>query len=200
MIPFGEDEGVKIDVAHAHLITGLVKANKPKTVLEFGIGGGESTDAILEGLEYNQQAYKYTLVDNWYDWMPNNIKGLPDAVGECPAGVIEKYGSRIEIVTSPEQKYVFDCDKEFDFIMSDGDHHQADQWFEYVYVNLLNPGGILIYHDINVFNEPNSFPNLINIYTRCQEYGISHQLFNRNSLPTERCQRGLLAIFKEKII
>jgi len=196
MIPFGEDEGVKIDVAHAHLITGLVKANKPTTVLEFGIGGGESTDAILEGLEYNQQAYKYTLVDNWHDWMPDIMKRVAGAVGECPAGVIEKYGTRIEIVTSTEQQYVFSCDKTFDFIMSDGDHHNADQWFEYVYENLLNPGGILIYHDVNLFDD-DAFKNLITIYTRCQEYGISHQLFNRNSLPEERCQRGLLVIFKD---
>ena len=196
MIPFGEDEGVKIDVAHAHLLTGLVKANKPTTVLEFGIGGGESTDAILEGLEYNQQAYKYTLVDNWHDWMPDIMKRVAGAVGECPAGVIEKYGTRIEIVTSTEQQYVFSCDKTFDFIMSDGDHHNADQWFEYVYENLLNPGGILIYHDVNLFDD-DAFKNLITIYTRCQEYGISHQLFNRNSLPEERCQRGMLVIFKD---
>jgi len=199
MIPFGEDEGVKIDVAHAHLITGLVKANKPTTVLEFGIGGGESTDAILEGLEYNQQAYKYTLVDNWHDWMPDIMKRVAGAVGECPAGVIEKYGTRIEIVTSTEQQYVFSCDKTFDFIMSDGDHHNADQWFEYVYENLLNPGGILIYHDVNLFDD-DAFKNLITIYTRCQEYGISHQLFNRNSLTNERCQRGLLVIFKPEVI
>ena len=196
MIPFGQDEGVKIDVAHAHLVTGLVKANKPKTILEFGIGGGESTDSILEGLEYNQQDYKYILVDNWHDWMPPQLKGIPDAVGECPAGVIEKYGSRIEIVTSPEKKYVFSCTEKYDFIMSDGDHHQTDQWFEYVYENLLNPGGILIYHDVNLFDD-DAFKNLITIYTRCQEYGISHHLFNRNSLPEERCQRGLLVIFKD---
>jgi predicted O-methyltransferase YrrM len=196
MIPFGEDAGVKIDVAHAHLITGLVKANKPQTILEFGIGGGESTDAILEGLEYNQQAYKYTLVDNWHDWMPNIMKRVAGAVGECPAGVIEKYGTRIEIVTSTEQQYVFSCDKKFDFIMSDGDHHNTDRWFEYVYENLLNHGGILIYHDVNLF-DADAFKNLITIYTRCQEYGISHQLFNRNSLPKERCQRGLLVIFKD---
>jgi predicted O-methyltransferase YrrM len=195
MIPFGEDEGVKIDEAHAHLVTGLVKANKPTTILEFGIGGGESTDAILEGLDYNQQAYKYTLVDNWYDWMPDNIKGFPDAVGECPAGVIEKYGSRVEIVTSPEHKYVFECNSTYDFIMSDGDHFNTDKWFEYVYDKLLNPGGILIYHDVNLFDH-DAFKNLITIYTRCQDYGISHQLFNRNSLPKERCQRGLLVIFK----
>ena len=196
MIPFGQDEGVKIDVAHAHLVTGLVKANKPKTVLEFGIGGGESTDAILEGLEYNQQAYKYTLVDNWHDWMPDIMKRVAGAVGECPAGVIEKYGTRIEIVTSTEQQYVFSCDKTFDFIMSDGDHFNTDKWFEYVYDKLLNPGGILIYHDVNLFDD-DAFKNLITIYTRCQEYGISHQLFNRNSLPEERCQRGMLVIFKD---
>ena len=185
MIPFGEDKGVKIDVAHAHLVTGLVKANKPKTILEFGIGGGESTDAILEALAYNQQPYEYTVVDNWHDWH-----------GQQPEGITEKYGDRIKIITSPEREYVFSCTEKYDFIMSDGDHHQTDQWFEYVYENLLNPGGILIYHDVNLFDD-DAFKNLISIYTRCQEYRISHHLFNRNSLPTERCQRGLLAIFKD---
>ena len=43
-IPFGQDEGVKIDIEHAQLLTGLVMSNKPKTVLEFGIGGGQSAD------------------------------------------------------------------------------------------------------------------------------------------------------------
>jgi predicted O-methyltransferase YrrM len=188
MIPFGQDEGVKIDAAHAHLVTGLVKANKPKTILEFGIGGGESTDAILEGLEFNQQAYKYTVVDNWHDWQ-----------GQQPAGITEKYGRRIEIITSAEHEYVFNCNKTFDFIMSDGDHFNTDKWFEYVYENLVNPGGILIYHDVNLFDE-DAFKNLITIYTRCQEYGISHQLFNRNSLPKERCQRGMLVIFKPEVV
>ena len=185
MIPFGQDEGVKIDVAHAMILTGLVAANKPKTVLEIGLGGGQSCDAILSGLEFNQQEYNYTIVDNWFDWH-----------GQRPDGVDAKYASRCTIIDSGEREFVFSTDKTFDFIMSDGDHFNAQEWFEFVYANLLNTGGILIYHDINVFNEPHSFPNLVKIYDKCKEYNLPHKLFNLNSRTDERCQRGLLVIFK----
>lgn len=184
MIPFGKDENVKIDIAHAELLRGLIMSHKPKTILELGVGGGQSTDAILAGLEYNQQQYDYTLVDNWFDF---GFK-QPDEVGEL-------YGSKIKIVTSEEKEFVFDCKQKFDFIMSDADHHRTDQWFEYVYQNLLNPNGILIYHDVNLI-DAEAFHNLANIYHRCKELVLPHMLFNRNSKPDERCQRGLLVIFK----
>jgi hypothetical protein len=185
MATFGQDESVKVDIAHSNLLTGLVMANKPKYVLELGVGGGRSTDAILAGLEYNQQLFKYTLVDNWYDF------GfvMPEEVGN-------KYGSTVEIVTSDEKDYVFSHVKNFDFIMSDADHHNTNEWFEHVYDNLLMDGGILCYHDINLVEE--SFVNLREIYNKCQERNITHMLFNKNSLPYEKCQRGLLVIFKNK--
>ncbi len=186
MIPFGQDEGVKIDRAHANMVQALVECNKPQTILEFGIGGGQSTDAILAGLYFNQQPFEYTLVDNWHDWG-----------GQRPAGVNEKYGDRITIIDSGEREYVFSCEKRYDFIMSDGDHFQTDQWFEYVFENLLNPGGIIIYHDVN-FVDADAFMNLKNLYFKCKEYNIRHQLFNRNSRSDERCQRGLLIIFKDE--
>lgn len=185
MIPFGQDEGVKIDVAHAMVLTGLVAANKPKTVLEIGLGGGQSCDAILSGLEFNKQEYEYTIVDNWHDWG-----------GQRPDGVTERYAERCNIIDSGEREFIFSTDKTFDFIMSDGDHFNTQDWFEFVYDKILNPNGILIYHDINLFNEPDSFPNLVKIYEKCQEYGLNHKLFNLNSREDERCQRGLLVIFK----
>lgn len=185
MIPFGQDEGVKIDQAHADLMRGLIVSHKPKTILELGVGGGQGTDAMLNGLEYNSQEFDYTLVDNWNDF------GFAE-----PEAVRAKYGDRITIVTSGEREYVFGCNKTFDFIMSDADHHHTDQWFEYVYSELLNPGGILVYHDVNIVD--NEFINLRDIYYKCQALGLSHKLFNANSLPTERCQRGLLVIFKHE--
>ena len=186
MKPFGEDEVVKVDVAHARLLTALVEANKPKTVLEIGIGGGQATDAILSGLKFNEQNYSYTLVDNWNDWG-----------GSRPEGVTEKYAPQgVEIVDSDEKSFVFSTDKTFDFIMSDGDHMQADQWFEHVFDTLVNSGGILIYHDINLF-DADAFQNLNEIYARCKKYNLRHHLFNRNSRADERCQRGLLVIFKD---
>jgi len=184
-LPFGQDPVVKVDVAHAAMLTALVQANKPKMVLEIGIGGGQGTDAILAGLDFNQQEFDYTLVDNWHDWG-----------GVRPDGVTEKYGDRITIIDSPEKEFVFGTDQKFDFIMSDGDHFQADQWFEHVFTELLNDSGILIYHDINLF-DADAFQNLNQIYYRCREYGLRHHLFNRNSREDERCQRGLLVIFKD---
>jgi len=181
-IPFGQDDTIKIDRAHADLLTGLVKSGKPKTVLELGIGGGQATDAILSGLEYNQQPYQYTLVDNWMDFddiMPPIVK--------------ETYGGRVNLVTSGEKEFVFSCNKKFDFIMSDADHHNTQNWFEYVYEELLNDDGILIYHDVTLTSQ---FPNLLQILHRCQEFNLKHKLFNKDSLPTEMCYRGLLVIFK----
>jgi len=188
MIPFGQDDNVKIDTAHSELVAGLVKANKPKKILEIGIGGGKSTDAILSALEYNQQPFEYTLVDNWFDWQ-----------GQMPAGVTEKYGDRLNIITADERDFVFSCNDKFDFIMSDGDHHQTDQWFEHVYMNLLNDNGILIYHDVN-FIDADAFHNLKRIFYKAKEYQLSHHLFNLNSRSDERCQRGLLIIFKNESI
>jgi nucleoside-diphosphate-sugar epimerase/predicted O-methyltransferase YrrM len=181
----GNDENVKIDQAHVELIKGLVIGNKPRTILEFGLGGGAATDAILEGLEFNHQTFQYVLVDNWNDWY-----------GIRPKEVDEKYGDLINIVDSSEKNFVFSTSQKFDFIMSDGDHYQSDQWFEYVYAELLNPGGILIYHDINLFDK-DSFPNLVNLYHRIKALELPHHLFNRNSREDERCQRGLLVIFKD---
>lgn len=182
--PFGTVELVKIDVAHAELLRGLIMSHKPKTILELGVGGGQGTDAMLSALEYNEQAYNYTLVDNWLDF---------DYVQ--PPEVAERYGSRINIVTSGEKEFVFSCDQKFDFIMSDADHHRADQWFEHVYQNLLNANGILVYHDVNLV-DADAFHNLAGIYHKCRSDKIPHMLFNRNSKSGERCQRGLLVIFK----
>jgi predicted O-methyltransferase YrrM len=180
-IPFGQDDNIKIDRAHADLLTGLIKSNKPKTVLELGIGGGQATDAILAGLDYNQQAYDYTLVDNWLDFGG----GMPAIVGET-------YGNRLNIVTSGEREFVHSCNKKFDFIMSDADHHNTQNWFDHVYDQLLNTDGILCYHDVTL----PMFPNLIQIVNRCRERQLNHKVFNRDSLPGEMCFRGLLVIFK----
>lgn len=185
MIPFGKDDTIKIDQAHADLLTGLIKAHKSKTILELGIGGGRAADAILTGLEFNQQPYNYTLVDNWMDF--NN---------SIPEEVFEQYSNKIQnIVTANERDFVFNCTEKYDFIMSDADHHATDQWFEYVYTNLLADDGILCYHDVMLTS---MFPNLYNIVKRCQEYNLRYKVFDKSSLPDEMCFRGLIIIFKDK--
>lgn len=177
------NEVVKIDQAHALLLTGLVVSVKPKSVLEFGFGGERSTLAILQGLQYNSTSYSYTLVDNWVDW--NYVP---------PTQVLNKYSDKLRVVSSNEKDYVYSCKESYDFVMSDGDHHQTDQWFEYVYENLLNEGGVLVYHDVNFAEE--QFVNLRKIYETCKTKNLRYALFNKSSLPHERCHRGLLVVFK----
>jgi predicted O-methyltransferase YrrM len=185
-IPFGQDPGVKIDTAHSNLLIGLVQSNKPKTMLEIGIGGGQATDAMLSALEFNQQPFSYDIVDCWWDWH-----------GVKPEGVDEKYGDKCNIITSYEKDFVFSTDKTYDFIMSDGDHHSTDQWFEHVFDKLLNPGGILVYHDVTLIDKPNIFPNLRNIYYKAKDLGLRFHLFDKDSRSDERCWRGILVIFKD---
>jgi predicted O-methyltransferase YrrM len=180
---FRNNHAVKVDLAHALTIKGLIYGQKPTRVLELGLGGGESTDAILEALKFNQQQFEYTLVDNWVDY---DYK--------MPEGVLENYGESINVVTSNEKDFVYSTKKTYDFIFSDADHYHTNEWFEYVYYNLLEKDGILIYHDINLFE--NCLPNLLEIYHKCKKLGLPHKLFNKNSLPNERCHRGLLVIFK----
>ncbi len=111
---FGNDEGVKIDQCHAALVYSLVAANKPTKILELGVGGGRSTDAILDALAYNGVPYTFVLVDNWFDFD-----------GVMPQEVEEKYGKRLSIVSSDEKEYLFSTRETYDFIMSDADHaHQ----------------------------------------------------------------------------
>jgi len=180
---FRNNTNVKVDKAHAETIKGLVYGQKPTKVLELGLGAGESTEAILEALLYNNQIYEYTLVDNWVD---HNYM--------MPEGVMEMYSNRINIVTSDERDFVFSTKNTYDFIFSDADHYRTEQWFEYVYDNLLEKDGILIYHDINFFE--NCLLNLREIYYTCEKRNLKFKLFNKNSLPDERCHRGLLVIFK----
>lgn len=183
---FGGSELVKVDKAHSELVKGLVMASKPSQILELGVGGGETTDAILSGLRYNQKKCAYTLVDNWCDWG-----------GKKPDEVEKTYGHVINIITSNEKEFIFSCKQKYDFIMSDADHHHTNEWFKYVFDNLLNENGILIYHDVN-FVDKDCFLNLKEIYYEVKRSNISHQLFNENSLPHERCHRGLLVIFKNR--
>jgi predicted O-methyltransferase YrrM len=191
MQQFNTLDGIQVDEAHVALINGIVKSQKPQRILELGLGSGTTTDAILEALQFNQQPFEFTLVDLWLEraW-----GGDPDTMrsGTCPPEAVEKYSQYINIVTSDEREYVFNCGKTFDFIMSDADHHNTQKWFEYVYAEVLEAGGTLIYHDVT----DRSFTNLREIYEKCKLFNLRFTLFNKNSRSDERCDRGLLVIYK----
>lgn len=133
------DPGVSIDEAHAALLQGIVRAQKPTSVLEFGWGGGRSCEAILQALNENGTGSEalYVLVDNWTDWG-----------GKRPEGAY-KFG--VGFVDYDEGAFVGGCDMSFDLIFSDADHLHAQEWFQRTYEVLLNPGGILCYHDVYLY-------------------------------------------------
>jgi predicted O-methyltransferase YrrM len=176
------DRLVKIDHNHAEFVRTLVACHKPRRVLEFGFGAGEATRAILGGLAYNRQAFEYTLVDNWLDF-----GGAPPAA----AGALAAQG--VKVVTSSERDFVQACKASYDFVFSDADHHHTQEWFDQVYGRMVARGGVLIYHDVT---NSAGFPNLLRVYEDVLVNGYRHVLFNRNSAAGERCDRGLLVIFK----
>jgi len=181
------DEIVKIDANHAEFVRSLVTCAKPHRVLELGFGAGESTRAILSGLRYNMQAFDYTVVDNWFDFQ-----------GIIPEATNSPEYAEIRFITSAEHEFVDmflqGGMQRYDFIFSDADHCNTQLWFHQVYEHMLAPGGILLYHDVT---NTESFPNLMQIYEAVVRNNYRHLLFNRNSRQDERCDRGLLAIFKD---
>jgi hypothetical protein len=77
--------------------------------------------------------------------------------------------------------------------LSDADHWNTQNWFDLVYSKILSRGGILLYHDVTNLA---LFPNLLQIFEDALRNSYHYVLFNRNSRPGERCDRGLLAVFK----
>lgn len=177
-----KDRLVAIDQCHGYLTSALIASRKPQNILELGFGSGASCREILNALNFNGLHFNFTVVDNWMDF-----NGIP------PDELKKEIYSNVKFISSPEKDYVFSCKEKFDFIFSDADHFNTQNWFDYVYNELLNPEGILIYHDVT---NSQQFPNLMRIYSDSIRKNYHHMLFNYTSRSDERCERGLLVIFK----
>jgi predicted O-methyltransferase YrrM len=171
-------DDISIDVAHCDLIYGLVRSQKPRSILEIGYGSGRSSLRIRQAVNDNRGDCDYTIVDNWHDWN-----------GSKPTHTAEAFEFGATIVEMDEGQFVNSCRETFDFILIDADHSKSDQYCEKVYDDLLNKGGVLVYHDVT----NTGWPNLSSIHAKL---GTCFPVFNKNSSPGERCDRGLLVIFK----
>jgi predicted O-methyltransferase YrrM len=174
-------EDIAIDDAHCDLIYGLVRSQKPRSILEIGYGSGRSSLRIRQAVNDNRGDCDYTIVDNWHDWN-----------GSKPTHTAEAFEFGATIVEMDEGEFVNSCRETFDFILIDADHSKSEQYFDRVYWTLTNTGGILIYHDVT----NRGWPNLYEIKKMCIDRDARYRLFNKNSSPGERCDRGLLVIFK----
>lgn len=195
---------IMMDACHMDLICGLVASLKPSRVLELGVGSGVLTRRILQTLtNYGLNDSQLTCVDNFSDFggkCPAHLGGFPgfdSRVCDFPG-----FDSRVSLCVMGELEFLMAlrraCGFEigplqvYDLIVSDADHNNTHLWMDKT-LEILNPGGILIYHD--VLNS--DFPNLRSLITQAGEKGLSHFVFSRNSVPSERCDRGLLVIRKE---
>jgi predicted O-methyltransferase YrrM len=170
-----------IDTAHMFLIFSTIIALKPYKLLELGVGKGYATQAILAGIKYNGVG-SLTCVDNLADYCNAEPPFYAD---------LRKQGAKI-IAPVPEMSFVFSCPDKFDFIMSDADHEKSGLWVEMTNA-LLNPGGIMCFHDIG-----DVYPNSKMVLEMVEKHGYSKMLFNANTRPDERCERGFLIIKKDK--
>ncbi len=168
---------VAIDANHIHLISSLVMCSKPKTLLELGIGSGATTNALLEAMAYNQNGAELTCVDNFVDW-----GGVPpEGINDLPC----------QLITQSEREFVMSCQDKFQFIMSDADHDHSHEWADKT-LGLLDVGGIAVFHD----TDSDAYPNLRSVVEDVRQLGWSHVLLNKSSRGDERCERGLLVVFK----
>jgi predicted O-methyltransferase YrrM len=170
---------VMMDDCHIDLIKSLACAAKPRKALEIGIGTGAVTKALVDSFILNGIDLDLTCVDNFGDWHFNQPKGFEN----MPPG--------IQFVQSHERDFVEGCLEEFDFIVSDGDHAHAGEWFSDTY-RIVSYGGILIYHDATSIH----CPSISGIIATLSAWNARYFVFNRNSHPWERCERGLLVIQK----
>jgi predicted O-methyltransferase YrrM len=170
-----------IDTAHTYLIFSLIIASKPSKLLELGTGKGYATQSILAGIKYNERG-SLTCVDN-----------LMDFGGIEPPFYTDLRNNGVNILAPmQEMEFIFSCKEKYDFIMSDADHAFSGTWTEMTFA-LLNPGGIVCYHDIG-----DIYPNSKLSLEAAKFRGYPKILFNLNSRQGERCERGFLVIKKDQ--
>ena len=172
---------IAMDQCHIDLISGWIKASKPKDVLELGIGSGRLTRAIQDALDYNMQGTLLS-VDNWGDWG-----------GNPPDELIKTLPQSVLIVTANEHEFLAGQPKEsFDILISDADHNNSHKWID-EHLRLLRPGGVAFLHDTN---DP-MWPGLSALPKTLVNLGFRTTHFTQSTRPTERCGRGLLMIHKK---
>lgn len=171
---------VMMDDCHIDLIHALVLSAKPQSLLEIGIGSGATTMALLDAMKMNSNGAKLTCVDNFGDWN-----------GIAPEGIERLTVFGAKIFPNNEKEYVEGCDQTFDFVVSDADHAHTGDWFDKT-LALVNPSGILIYHDAT---SPHC-PSVCSVVDQAKAIGLPLMVFSKSSQPWEQCERGLLIIKK----
>jgi len=181
--PTGESA---IDKNHAFLIFSTVVSKKPENILEIGIGEGIATYALYGGIKYNGMG-NLTCVDNWSDFdgqPPPHI----DFFESQGINIIAPMEEKNFILNSPSNTY--------DFIVSDGDHMHSHEWIEDT-LRIAKDNAVLFFHDTNSDGNNNVSFATKKILERIKDLKLPYYHFTESSRPDERCNRGLLMVFKK---
>jgi len=184
MIYINTPNYVEMDTVHIDLIKATAMALKPLNMLELGMGSGKVTAALMEASMATGFG-QLTVVDNWVDW--NGVK--PNIHNVEPYIIL----NRLQIITKSEESFVAENEDkpQYDLIVSDADHHNSHKWW-HMTLSMLKYEGVAFFHD--VCNR--DFPNLNMLVYDIDAAGYQTKIFKNSSHPFERCNRGLLMVWK----
>lgn len=173
---------VRMDDCHIELVCAVMMAAKPQSIVEIGLGSGALTMALISLSFRIGHPVSITVVDGFNDWNFERPAGL-SAIE--PWVLLRKMDERDFVQGSRAAGDLYD------FVISDADHAHTGEWAEDT-CEIVTPGGILIFHDSDSVHCP-SVRHAVNVARRS---GMQELLFNKNSLPNERCHRGISILQK----
>jgi len=185
-----------IDVAHAMLLFGIILSQKPKNILELGIGTGVASETILNAIKYNSIKCQYDAVDFCMQYSEKTKSYLYHGSWAYPTEeYIEKLKKEnVNLIGLDEKIFVENCQSDkYDLIISDADHNRAGEWAEHIF-RICKHDGIILMHDI----AGDWYPSLQKYIEYIKNNSIPYFLFEKNSRQEERCQRGWLMIINKK--
>jgi len=188
-------KGAGIDIAHAMLLFGVLLSQKPKNILELGIGTGVVSETILNAMKYNSTDYKYDALDNCFlisDW----VSGAWDRAGGYPTRnyINRLKNENVNLIGDDEGNYVRNCESnKYDLIISDADHTYAGERAEHIF-RICKPNGIIFFHDICC----KEYVSLHKYIEYVNKNSIPHYIFNQSSRNDEICHRGWLMVINQK--
>jgi predicted O-methyltransferase YrrM len=164
-------------------LIGAVLSQKPRNVLELGIGTGYVTASVALALRYNQVG-TLTSVDNWFDTR-----------GDEPPLAADLRKQGVNVVCSGEEEFVRQAATDaYDLLISDADHFRSPEWLN-EHLRIVKPGGLMFFHDTN---SPQEYPALATLEPRIAQLGLPYYHFKQSSRADEHCDRGWLFVMNRK--
>ena len=174
-----------VDLNHAMLLLGIAMSNKPKDILELGIGTAFISFTLLTAIKYNNNGGQLTCIDNFQDLGGNMPRNIPNE--------LTKLGAKI-IAPIDEYKFVSTCSSDsYDLIVSDADHTRAGKWVDEI-LRIARSDAFIFIHDA----DNKDYPGLRKYSQTVKDKNFPHFLFNKSTRQDERCHLNGWLMFQNK--